>query len=194
MFTGLITEIGRVRSVNGNGQSRIVIESSICRQSTSIGASVACAGVCLTVVEFSDDWFACEASAETLSCSTLGSWEPGTSVNLEKPLKLGDELGGHLVMGHVDGVIHVVGRREDGSSIRFVFDAPTELARYIAPKGAVALDGVSLTVNEVEGLRFGVNVIPHTAEQTTFGSAREGDLINLEVDMLARYVAQLSQN
>jgi riboflavin synthase len=194
MFTGLITDIGRVRSVAGNGQLRVVIESAICQQGTAIGASIACAGVCLTVVEFTDDWFACEASAETLSCTTLGHWRPGTAVNLERPLKLGDELGGHLVLGHVDGVAHVVERQTDGSSTRFAFEAPHELARYIAPKGAVALDGVSLTVNEVDGLRFGVNVIPHTAEQTTFGAVQQGDPINLEVDMLARYVARLSQN
>ncbi len=193
MFTGLITDIGRVRSVAGNGQLRIVIESPICRQGTAIGVSIACAGVCLTVVEFTDDWFACEASAETLSCTTLGHWQPGTAVNLERPLKLGDELGGHLVLGHVDGVAHVVERQADGSSTRFSFEAPHELARYIAPKGAVALDGVSLTVNEVDGLRFGVNVISHTAEQTTFGTVQQGDPINLEVDMLARYVARLSQ-
>ena len=193
MFTGLVTDIGRVRSVVENGQLRVVIESPICRQGTTIGASIACAGVCLTVVELADDWFACEGSAETVSCTTLGSWQPDTLVNLERPLKLGDELGGHLVLGHVDGVAHIIERQTDGSSIRFKFDAPDELARFIAPKGAVALDGVSLTVNEVDGLRFGVNVIPHTAEQTTFGTVRQGDPINLEVDMLARYVARLSQ-
>jgi riboflavin synthase len=193
MFTGLITDVGRVRTVTGSDQLRIVIESSICQQDTKVGASIACSGACLTVVEFAEDWFSCDVSGETLSCTTLGGWKSGAEVNLERSLKVGDELGGHLVLGHVDGVARIVERRADGSSSRFSFDAPHELAHFIAPKGAVALDGVSLTVNEVDGDRFGVNIIPHTAKQTTFGAAQPGDYINLEIDMLARYVARLSQ-
>ncbi len=193
MFTGLITDVGRVRTVAGNDQLRIVIESSICQQDTMVGASIACSGACLTVVEFAEDWFSCDVSGETLSCTTLGDWKSGIAVNLERSLKVGDELGGHLVLGHVDGVARIVERQADGGSSRFSFDAPHELARFIAPKGAVALNGVSLTVNEVDGDRFGVNIIPHTARQTTFGAAQPGDYVNLEIDMLARYVARLSQ-
>jgi riboflavin synthase len=193
MFTGLITDVGRVRTVTGNGQLRVAIESSICGHGAVFGASIACSGACLTVVEFAEDWFSCDVSGETLSCTTLGDWKPGTAVNLERPLKVGEELGGHLVSGHVDGVAHIVERKTDGSSIRFSLEAPRELARFIAPKGSVALDGVSLTVNEVDGESFGVNIIPHTVEQTTFGAAQAGDHMNLEVDMLARYVARLSQ-
>lgn len=193
MFTGLITDVGRVRTVTGNDEIRVVIDSSICRPDTKVGASIACSGVCLTVVEFAEDWFSCDVSGETSSCTTLGDWKSGSAVNLERSLKVGDELGGHLVLGHVDGVARIVERQADGSSIRFSFDAPHDLARFIAPKGAAALDGVSLTINEVDRDRFGVNIIPHTAEQTTFGAAQPGDHVNLEVDMLARYVARLSQ-
>ena len=156
----------------------------------ALGASIACSGVCLTAVELGDNWFAVDASEETWSKTTLGEWKDGRRLNLEKSLRIGDELGGHLVFGHVDGVAKVVERRPDGESIRFTIETPADLAPYIASKGSVALDGVSLTVNEVAGDRFGVNVIPHTAEVTTFSGLEAGDLLNLEVDMLARYVAR----
>jgi riboflavin synthase len=191
MFTGLITDIGEVRQVARNGDAHFVIGTAYDLSSVDIGASIACSGACLTVVEKGADWFAVDVSAETLACTTLGDWTEGRRVNLEQSLRLGAELGGHLVQGHVDGVAPVSARRPDGDSLRFEFEAPAELARYIARKGSVALDGVSLTVNEVEGRRFGVNIIPHTAERTTFGATQVGDQVNLEVDLLARYVARL---
>lgn len=191
MFTGLITDIGEVRQVERSGDVRFVIGTAYDMTAIAIGASIACSGACLTVVEKGEGRFAVDVSAETLACTTLGSWEPGRRINLEQSLRLGAELGGHLVQGHVDGVAVVTDRRPDGDSLRFSFDAPGDLAGFIARKGSVALDGVSLTVNEVEGIGFGVNIIPHTAQQTTFGALREGDRVNLEVDLLARYVARL---
>jgi riboflavin synthase len=197
MFTGIITDLGRVREVNrppaGGGDARFVFDTAYDTQTVDMGASIACSGCCLTVVEKGAGWFAVDVSAESLFKTTLGAWEIGTSVNLERSLHLGDELGGHLVYGHVDGVARIVERTAEGDSWRFVFEAPEALAPMIAPKGSVALDGVSLTVNEVEGTRFGVNVIPHTAQVTTFGERRSGDWVNLEIDMLARYVARLSE-
>jgi riboflavin synthase len=157
----------------------------------ALGASIACSGPCLTVVAIEPGVFTVEASAETLARTTLGEWTEGTPVNLERALRLGDELGGHLVSGHVDGVAQLVERRPEGDSIRFTIEAPAELARYIAPKGSVALDGVSLTVNEVEGGRFGVNIIPYTLAHTSLGEARSGQRLNLEIDTIARYVARL---
>ncbi|MGE0261005.1 MAG: riboflavin synthase, partial [Alphaproteobacteria bacterium] len=157
----------------------------------ALGASIACSGVCLTVVAVEPGAFSVQASAETLSCSTLGDWDDGTAVNLERALRVGDELGGHIVSGHVDGVARVVARRPEGESVRFAFEAPAALMPFIAPKGSVALDGVSLTVNEVEAGRFGVNIIPHTLSHTGFGEARPGQRMNLEIDPLARYVARL---
>jgi riboflavin synthase len=156
-----------------------------------IGASIACNGVCLTVTETGEDWFDVSISAETLSKSTLGGWAEGAAVNLERALKVGDELGGHIVSGHVDGVAEIVATRDEGESTRYTFRAPGDLARFIAPKGSVALDGTSLTVNEVEGAEFGVNIIPHTKEVTTWGALKAGDRVNLEVDTMARYVARL---
>ncbi len=163
-----------------------------------LGASIACAGVCLTVVDRGAGWFALEASAETLACTTLGQWRTGTRVNLERPLRAGDELGGHIVSGHVDGLAEMVERSPAGGSLRFVFTAPGPLARFIAAKGSLALDGVSLTVNEVEDqpdriCRFSVNIIAHTQVATTLGALSPGDRVNLEVDALARYVARLSE-
>ncbi len=192
MFTGLITDIGYLRSICDKGHLRFVIDSQICRYDKVVGTSIACAGVCLTVVEYSGDWFACEVSPETRSCTTLGLWQPGIAINLERSLKVGDELGGHLVLGHVDAVVGIVSREMDGTSIQFQIDTPEELMRFIVPKGSVTLDGVSLTVNKVEETSFNVNIIPHTAVHTTFGSVQVGDKINLEIDMLARYVARLS--
>lgn len=192
MFTGIITDVGRVRAVERQGDTRFTVETVFAMETVPIGASIANNGVCLTVVEKGPSWFAVQASAETLSKTTLGGWAEGTRVNLERALKVGDELGGHIVSGHVDGVATVVDVRPDGESKRFTFEAPANLAKYIAPKGSVALDGVSLTVNEVDGARFGVNIIPHTQDATTFGALKAGDRVNLEIDMLARYVARLA--
>jgi riboflavin synthase len=193
MFSGIISALGRVRAVEHRGDSRFAIESGYDTASIEIGASIACSGVCLTVADKSADWFAVDASAETLARTTTRDWRPGTTINLERALRVGDELGGHFVSGHVDGVARIIRRRPEGDSLRFVFEAPEEVMPGIAPKGSVALDGVSLTVNEVEGSRFGVNIIPHTAAKTTFGSRAEGDSVNLEIDMLARYVQRLLQ-
>ena len=190
MFTGLITDVGRVRAVKGVGDRRIEIETSFPIAEIELGASIACSGVCLTAIEFGDNWFAVEASEETTSKTTVGDWQAGDALNLERSLRIGDELGGHLVFGHVDGVAEIAGRRTDGDSIRFSILAPDDLTPYIASKGSVALSGVSLTVNEVDGNRFGVNIIPHTADATTLGKLSAGDRVNLEVDMLARYVAR----
>ncbi len=193
MFTGIITDIGRVRAIERNGDTRFEVTTAYDTATIDIGASIACSGPCLTVVDKGKDWFAVNASAETLACTTLGTWAVGGAVNLERSLRVGEELGGHIVTGHVDGVAEVVERRAEGGSLRFVFAAPRALQRFIAPKGAVALDGVSLTVNEVAGTRFGVNVIPHTQRVTTFGALEPGGRVNLEIDILARYVARLEQ-
>jgi riboflavin synthase len=193
MFTGIITDLGRVRSLTPGGATRIVIETQYDGASIAHGASIACAGVCLSVVDKGPGWFAVEASAETLSRTTIGAWRPGSPVNLERPLKLGDELGGHMVAGHVDGVGEIVERRPDGASLRFRLRAPSELARFIASKGSIAVDGVSLTVNEVDGAAFGVNIIPVTQQETNFGSLAPGDRVNLEIDLLARYLARLME-
>jgi riboflavin synthase len=191
MFTGIISDIGRVRAVIPGGDTGFVLDTAYDTRTIALGASIACAGVCLTVTETGAGWFKVQASAETLHCSTLGRWRPGTPVNLERALKLGDELGGHILSGHVDAVAAIVARRPEGESLRFVIEVPPAFEKAIAPKGAIALDGVSLTVNEVEGRRFGVNIIPHTQANTTFGAAAVGDPLNLEIDVLARYVARL---
>lgn len=191
MFTGIVTDIGTVREIRAGGDTTFVIATKFDTHNLALGASVACAGVCLTVVERGEDWFAVQASAETLARSTLKDWRVGTRINLERALKAGDELGGHLVSGHVDAMAEIVERRPEGDSQRFAFRVPDRFAAAIAPKGSVALDGVSLTVNEVRGNRFGVNLIPHTLAQTTFGDAKPGDRVNLEIDTLARYVARL---
>ena len=191
MFTGIITDVGRVRAVKPGGDPAFTIATAYETDDIAIGASIACAGVCLTVTERGKGWFAVQASAETLSRTTLGKWREGSAINLERALKLGDELGGHILAGHVDAVAEIVSRRPEGDSLRFVFAVPPPFDKAIAPKGSVALDGVSLTVNEVEGRRFGVTIIPHTRANTTFGAAQEGDRVNLEIDVLARYVARL---
>lgn len=202
MFTGIITDIGRVRSVKKRGDTRFTIATAYDPDGIDIGASIACAGCCLTVVEKGRDgegsWFAVDVSQESLDCTTLGNWREGTRINLERALKAGDELGGHVVSGHVDGVGRIVDIRPEGDSLRFTFEAPQDLGRFIAPKGSVTLDGTSLTVNAVEdlksgGTRFGVNIIPHTQAVTTWGMVKPGDPVNLEIDMLARYVARLVQ-
>lgn len=200
MFTGIVTDIGRVRAVKSAAgrDARFVIETSYDTSGIAIGASIACSGCCLTAVETGKGWFAADASAETLSCTTLGTWLEGTRINLERALKAGDELGGHLVSGHVDGVGEVVEVRSEAGSKRLVFELPRRLGRFIAPKGSVAVDGVSLTVNEVEDraaevTRFGVNIIPHTQSVTTLGWLTKGDRVNMEVDLMARYVARLNE-
>ncbi len=193
MFTGIITDLGRVRAVERAGDARVEITTAYDTGEFDIGASIGCSGVCLTVVDKGPEWFAVNVSAETMSCTTLGAWREGTSVNLERSLRVGDELGGHIVIGHVDGVAEIVERRAEGDSIRFAFVVPEALKRFVAPKGAITLDGVSLTVNEVEDARFGVNIIPHTQAMTTFAEAAPGDEVNVEVDVLARYVARLGE-
>ena len=191
MFTGIITDVGRVRRLRRGELLELTIATAFDPAAIAIGASIACSGACLTVVTVAPGVFTVQASAETLTCTTLGDWEEGTPVNLEKSLRLGDELGGHLVLGHVDGTARIVERRPEAESVRFVFEAPEELASFIAPKGSVALDGVSLTVNEVARNRFGVNIIPHTLACTNLGSLQAGQRMNLEVDLMARYVARL---
>ncbi|MGB0575297.1 MAG: riboflavin synthase [Alphaproteobacteria bacterium] len=191
MFTGIITDVGEVRSIEKRGDTRIEIITSYNTAEIELGASIACSGPCLTVVEKGDGWFAIEASAETLDRTTIGDWAVGSKVNTERALKLGEELGGHIVSGHVDGIARIVSTKIEGDSKRFELEAPDELKSFIAEKGSVALEGVSLTVNEVLGNRFGVNIISHTQACTTFGEKSEGDRINLEIDMLARYVSRL---
>ncbi len=158
-----------------------------------MGASIACNGCCLTVVEKGPDWFAADASQETLNKTTLGAWKAGDKINLERPLRMGDELGGHMVLGHIDGVAEIKAVRDDAGSKRYTLVPPPELAKFVAAKGSVALDGVSLTVNEVDENSFGVNIIPHTQEVTTFGRLKPGSRVNMEIDSLARYVARLIQ-
>lgn len=197
MFTGIVTDMGRIRSIEKKGDTRLVIETAYDAATIDLGASISCDGCCLTVIERGKDgdqnWFAVEASQETLDCTALGNWKEGTRINLERALKVGDELGGHIVSGHVDGVGRIADIRPDGDSKRFTFEAPDDLKKFIAEKGSVTLNGTSLTVNEVQGNRFGVNIIPHTQAVTTWGAAKAGDAVNLEIDMLARYVARLRQ-
>lgn len=193
MFTGIVTDIGEITRVEKRGDGRFDIRTSYDTNTIARGASICCAGCCLTVVETSAADFSVDVSAESIARTTLGRWKVGTRINLERALKVGDELGGHMVLGHVDGVGDIVSVTPEGSSKRFRIRAPRELARYIAGKGSVTLDGVALTVNEVEGLEFGVNIIPHTQAVTTWGHVRAGDAVNIEIDMLARYVARLAE-
>jgi riboflavin synthase len=200
MFTGIVTALGTVREVQpiGDGHDlRLVIGTAPAFLAqpvpAALGASIACSGVCLTVVHLAADAFSVDCSAETVAKTTAGSWTPGARINLERALRIGDELGGHLVAGHVDGVGEVVSATPENASVRWRFRVPATIAPYIAPKGSVAIDGVSLTVNEVDGEVFGVNIIPHTASVTTFGTLQPGDKVNIEVDMMARYVARLRE-
>ena len=179
MFTGIITDVGHVRRMHRGEPLDLTIATDFDISAIPLGASIACSGACLTVVAVEPGAFTVQASVETLTRTTLGAWEEGTPINLEKSLRLGDELGGHLVLGHVDGMAQVVERRPEAESVRFVFEASEELAPLIAPKGSVALDGVSLTVNEVAQNRFGVNIIPHTLACTNFGSMRVGQRVNM---------------
>ena len=194
MFTGIITDVGTVRKIEPKGDVRIEIETHYPTNEIDLGASIACAGPCLTVVEKGEGWFAVEASAETMARTSLGGWKAGTKINLERALCVGDELGGHIVSGHVDGQARILDMRPEGDSVRFDFEVPADLKAFIAEKGSVSLDGVSLTVNEVDGARFGVNIISHTRAHTTFGERAAGDLVNLEIDTLARYVGRLLEN
>tara|TARA_B100000674_G_scaffold498354_1_gene536278 strand:+ start:4219 stop:4806 length:588 start_codon:yes stop_codon:yes gene_type:complete len=191
MFTGIITDIATVRAIKKTGDTRFEFTTSFDTSKIVLGASIACNGACMTVIETGDDWFAIEASAESLSRTTLGDLAVGSKVNLEQATRVGDELGGHIVSGHVDGVATLTKRVPEGDSLRLTFEVPEAFAKYIASKGSVTLEGVSLTVNEVDGNTFGINLIPHTQTETTLGSKQPGDRINFEIDMLARYVARM---
>ena len=199
MFTGIITDIGEVTAVElrAQGLARLTIVCGYDPDSIAVGSSIACSGICLTVVahgrKHDRGWFSVEAAAETLRVTTVGSWRRGTRVNLERALKIGDELGGHIVAGHADGLAHVTVREDTPDTARFSLRSPTALARFVAPKGSIALDGVSLTVNEVDGEAFSVLIIPHTLKTTTLGLLRIGDATNLEVDLMARYAARLME-
>ena len=191
MFTGIIRDRGELRAIQGESDKRLVIATSYPVESIAIGASIACPGVCLTVVDRRADWAAFDVAAETLACTTLGDWRGGAAVNLERPLTLDDELGGHMVLGHVDGVARIEASDAEGDSRRLSLAAPEALAGFIAAKGSVAVDGVSLTVNEIVEDRIAVTVIPHTRAVTTLGALEAGREVNLEIDMVARYVARL---
>ena len=195
MFTGIVTDIGKIIELEKRGDLRARVETNYDMSTVAIGASIACDGICLTVIKTGSNWFDVEISAESVEKTHLkfNTWAIGASVNLERALRVGDELGGHIVSGHVDGVVEIVDMKDEGDSTRFVFLAPSDLQKFIAPKGSVALNGTSLTVNEVHSSKFGVNVIPHTKEVTTWGSSKIGDLLNLEIDTLARYVARLKE-
>lgn len=196
MFTGIITDIGTVQDRQQQGDTRFVISCAFAHDSIDMGASIACSGVCLTVVDKGQDdaygdWFAVDVSAESLSRTTLGDWHEGTEVNLERALRMGDELGGHLVSGHVDGIGSVLEKRKEGDSICLTLSAPDALMPFIAEKGSITVDGVSLTVNGVDANSLNLNIIPHTLYATTLSNLDVGDAINLEIDMLARYVQRL---
>ncbi len=200
MFTGIVSDVGQVRqatAASAGRDTRLVIATAHDTAGLAIGASVSCSGCCLTVIEKGPGWFAVEASAETLACTTLGTWKNGTAINLERALRAGDELGGHLVSGHVDGLGTMTERRAEGGSLRLDFEVPRALGRFVASKGSVAVDGVSLTVNDVAdhgaATRFAVNIIPHTQQVTTLGRLKPGDRVNVEVDVMARYVARLNE-
>jgi len=193
MFTGIITDIGTITALEQEGDLRARIQTGYDTGRIDMGASIASDGVCLTVVDLGPDWYEVQVSAESVGKTNLGAWAVGKRLNLERALRVGDELGGHIVSGHVDGVAEVVEMRDEGDSTRVTLRAPSDLARFIAPKGSVALNGTSLTVNEVEGDTFGINFIPHTKSVTTWGDVAVGDMVNLEIDTLARYVARLAE-
>lgn len=193
MFTGIVTDIGTIQKTEERGDLRARISCNYDMSSVDLGASIACDGVCLTVVAKEDDWFDVDISAETVSKTNLDSWASDKRVNLERALKLGDELGGHIVSGHVDGIATIVNMQDDGDSTRVTLAAPENLAKFIAQKGSVALNGASLTVNDVNGCDFDINFIPHTKSHTTWGDASVGDRVNLEIDTMARYVARLQE-
>jgi riboflavin synthase len=196
MFTGIVTDVGTVRSVEQRGDLRLTVGCGYDMADVDLGASIACSGVCLTVVDKGDDWFAVDVSAETVSRTAAGLWREGARLNLERSLRLGDELGGHIVTGHVDSVGEVLGTCAEGDSVRVGIAVPRELGAMIAAKGSIALDGVSLTVNDVREAEdgrthFSVNIIPHTAKQTSFADMATGRQLNVEVDVLARYISRM---
>jgi riboflavin synthase len=195
MFTGIVSDVGRIRSVERRGDARVVIETAFDTATVDLGASICCSGVCLTVVDQGPGWFAVDVSGETESRTAQGHWTEGRPLNLERAMKLGDELGGHIVTGHVDGVAEVVSVKPQGDSHRVTFAAPREVAPFLAEKGSVTIDGVSLTVNTVEdtatGARFGINLIPHTQAVTTLGRLEPGAAVNVEIDVLARYLQRM---
>ena len=195
MFTGIITDIGTIRSAEQRGDLRLVIETAYDITSIAIGASIACSGACLTVVDKGPHWFAVDMSAESVACTAPGMWVAGGRLNLERAMKIGDELGGHIVTGHVDGVGEVLGVCPEGDSHRIGIRVPESIAPYVAAKGSITVDGVSLTVNDVrdteDGTHFSVNIIPHTAAMTTLGALAAGSHVNLEIDILARYLARM---
>jgi len=191
MFTGIVTDMGEVRKLEQKGDLKARIGTGYDTGTIEIGASIACDGVCLTVTALGPDWFDVDISGETVSKTNLSGWTEGARLNLERALRVGDELGGHIVSGHVDGVAEIIAMANEGDSTRLTFRAPDALARFIAPKGSVALNGTSLTVNEVDGATFGVNLIPHTKTVTNWGQVAVGDKVNLEIDTMARYVARL---
>ena len=197
MFTGIITDIGKVRKVERKGDLRLTIGCDYDMDTVDLGASIACSGACLTVVDKGEDWFAVDVSQETVSKTAPGLWTEGGRLNLERALRVGDEIGGHIVTGHVDAVAHVTRAEEKGGSIDLTIEAPRELGGSIAPKGSITLDGVSLTVNEVEDAgettRFTINLIPHTADHTTLGGIAAGRKLNLEIDVLARYLKRMTE-
>ncbi|MBI1209820.1 MAG: riboflavin synthase [Alphaproteobacteria bacterium] len=197
MFTGIISDVGTIQLVTQRGDKSFKITTAYDPSTIDIGASIACSGPCLTVVakggRAGEAWFSVDVSPETLDKSTASVWAVGTRLNLERPLKVGEEIGGHIVSGHVDGIGEVLQVKPEGDHTRIVIRAPKALAKFIAPKGSIALDGISLTVNEVERDTFGVNIIPHTAKATTWGALKPGDKVNIEIDMLARYLARLKE-
>lgn len=191
MFTGIISARGTLQSIEALPDPIYTVETAMPLQSVAIGASIACNGICLTVIRKTEQSFSVQLSAETLAKTTAAEWQTGQNLNLERPMQAGDEFGGHFVSGHVDGVAKIVKAQPEGESWRFVFQAPEVLQRFTAPKGSITIDGVSLTINEVSGGQFGVNIIPHTRQETNFGALRAGDVVNLEVDLLARYLDRL---
>jgi riboflavin synthase len=198
MFTGIVTDIGEIAATEARGDLRLRISCGYDMAGVALGASISCSGVCLTVVDKGPDWFAVDVSAETRARTAPGQWEEGARLNLERALKVGDELGGHIVTGHVDGIGEVASVRPEGDSLRIEIVAGPEVAPYVAPKGSITLDGVSLTVNDVvdtgdRRVRFGINLIPHTAAMTTFGTIEDGQAVNIEIDVLARYLGRMRQ-
>ena len=193
MFTGIVTDIGSIKSVGISSGTRFKVVTGYDMMSIDIGASICCSGVCLTVVEKGSDWFAVGVSEETLLKTTLREWQVGLRINLERSLKMGDEMGGHIVLGHVDGVCQLTDTKSVGESVKMTFEVPEDLKSFIAQKGSVTVDGVSLTVNKVKDSHFTINVIPHTLQMTTMSKLRAGDAVNLEIDVLARYVSRLRE-
>lgn len=196
MFTGIITDVGTIAEAEQRGDLRLTVQCGYDMSGVELGASIACSGVCLTVVDKGDDWFAVDVSAESVARTAQGQWNVGAQLNLERSLRLGDEMGGHIVTGHIDGIGEITSADPVGDSVEIVIRAPDELAKFIAPKGSITLNGVSLTVNEVRdeeaGCHFTINLIPHTAEVTTFASVAAGQPVNIEIDILARYLARMT--